>query len=250
MAQGHTGTLHIVGLGPGDAPGMTARADAVLSSCSLIVGYSSYLKLLEGRYCGTPRAGTGMKQEIDRVRMAFEAAAQGVDVALVCSGDAGVYGMASPAVELAQEYPGVHLDIVPGVSAAHSGAALLGAPLGHDYAVISLSDLLTPWDVIERRLRSCAAADMAMVLYNPRSRGRAGHLAQAVAAVLDAGADPGLVCGWVRNVGRPGQKAGCVTLAELASLDADMNTTVFIGSSRTRRAGNWIVTPRGYTQLQ
>ncbi len=163
----------------------------------------------------------------------------------MCSGDAGVYGMASPVLELLPEYPGVEVQVVAGVTAALSGAAALGAPLGHDFCVISLSDLLTPWEVIEKRLRCAAAGDFAVALYNPSSKRRSDHLRRACDILLEERGGE-TVCGLARNVGRAGQETRLLTLAELRDTETDMFTTVFVGSSTTRNVGGRMVTPRGY----
>lgn len=239
------GALFIVGMGPGGAQGMTFEADAALRSCDVIVGYTAYARLLEGRYPEAELRSTGMTRELERCRTAFEEAEEGKTVAIACSGDSGVYGMASPVLELSEEHPGVDVEVVPGATAAQTGAALLGAPLGHDYAVVSLSDLLTPWETIERRLEAAAWGDFCLCLYNPRSSKRPGHLARA-AQVLMRRASGATVCGWARNVGRDGEAWGLTTLQELGSLEADMFTTVFVGNSQTKVVRGRMVTPRGY----
>ena len=175
---------------------------------------------------------------------AIDRAAEGKTVAMLCSGDAGVYGMAGPVLELA-EGKDIEIEVVPGVTAALSGAAILGAPLMHDFCVISLSDLLTPWEVIERRLRCAAAGDFSIALYNPRSKKRPDHLRRACEILLE-GKSPDTVCGWVKNIGRPGQCHGLATLKELGSLELDMFATVFIGASTTKNVDGRMVTPRGY----
>ena len=177
--------------------------------------------------------------------MALAAAAGGKTVAVVCSGDAGVYGMAGLIYELARQYPPVDVEVVPGVTAAQSGAAVLGAPLMHDFAVVSLSDLLTPWHAIEQRLLAAAEADFVLCLYNPASHGRPEHLAKACDILLRV-RKAETVCGWVRNIGRPGEESGVLALGALRGFAADMFTTVFIGNSRTRELGGKMVTPRGY----
>ena len=164
---------------------------------------------------------------------------------MVCSGDAGVYGMACLIYQLAGEFPPVDIEIVPGVTAAVSGAAVLGAPLSHDFCVISLSDLLTPWETIEKRLRAAGEADFCIALYNPASRKRADYLRRACAILLES-RSPETVCGWVRSIGRDGQTARLLTLAQLQEETVDMFTTVFIGSSQTRALDGKMVTPRGY----
>ena len=187
-----------------------------------------------------------MTQEIDRCRWALEKASTGKRVALVCSGDAGVYGMASPLLELAADYPDVEVEIVPGLTAALSGGAILGAPLAHDFCVISLSDRLTPWEAIEKRLACAAMGDFCIALYNPSSKGRPDYLQKAVKILLANGAKPETVCGLVRNIGREGQSSNVLTLAELENTPVDMFTTVYIGNSNTKAVAGWMVTPRGY----
>lgn len=153
--------------------------------------------------------------------------------------------MASPVLELLPAYDHVEIEIVAGVTAALSGAALLGAPLGHDFCVISLSDLLTPWEMIEKRLQSAAEGDFALVIYNPSSRKRAGHLQRACDILLRT-RSASTPCGIVRNIGRPGQEKHLLTLGELQYAETDMFTTVFVGSGMTKRVGDYLVTPRGY----
>ena len=166
-------------------------------------------------------------------------------MAMVCSGDSGVYGMAGLIYELAQQYPPLEIEIVSGVTAACSGAALLGAPLIHDFAVISLSDLLTPWEKIEKRLLAAAEADFAICIYNPSSKKRHDYLQKACDLILQyRSADT--VCGITRQIGRAGETAEVLTLAELRNRQTDMFTTVFIGNSQTKRLGDKMVTPRGY----
>ncbi len=219
---------------------------------------------------------TPMMHEVERCRLALSRAQSGEAVALVCSGDAGVYGMASPVLELAEDYPDVDVEVIAGATAAHgmaspvlelaedypdvdveviagataaqSGSAVLGAPLAHDFAVVSLSDLLTPWEVIERRLAAVASADFCICLYNPRSRKRADRLSRAAKIMLEWKA-PDTLCGWVRNIGREGQQSGMCSLSELGEFDADMFTTVFVGNADTKRVGGRMVTPRGYREI-
>lgn len=238
--------LFVVGLGPGDARFLTGQARQALDQAQLICGYSVYIDLIKPLYPDKDYYTTPMKQEIDRCRHALASAQQGIPTAMVCSGDAGVYGMASPVLELSPEYPDVDIEVVPGITAALSGGAVLGAPLGHDFCVISLSDLLTPWEVIETRLVCAAKGDFALCLYNPGSRKRADYLQKAVQILLRAGKDPQTACGYVRNIGREGQSARVLTLAQLKTAEMDMFTTVFIGSSTTRILGDRLVTPRGY----
>ena len=238
--------VYVVGIGPGDPYYMTQEAHNVLESVDAICGYKLYLDLIEPEFPCEEYYSTGMTKEIDRCRWALEKASTGKRVALVCSGDAGVYGMASPLLELAEEYPDVTIEVVPGLTAALSGGAILGAPLAHDFCVISLSDRLTPWEVIEKRLACAAAGDFCVALYNPSSRGRADYLAKAVRVLLANGKHPETVCGIVRNIGRDGQTARLLTLAELESTPVDMFTTVYIGNDATQNLCGRMVTPRGY----
>ena len=188
-----------------------------------------------------------MRKEADRCRMAIDAALTGRTVAMISSGDAGVYGMAGLIYELS-EGKDVEIEVIPGVTAALSGGAVLGAPLTHDFAVISLSDLLTPWDKIEKRLECAAAADLCMAIYNPASHRRADYLRRACEIVLRH-ASPETVCGVVRNIGRAGEEMQVMTLKELAEYPADMFTTVFIGNRQTKVIGGKMITPRGYRDV-
>ena len=239
------GKLFVVGIGPGDPCYMTEEARCALASSDVFVGYDLYVEQVKDLFPGTETVTTPMKHETERCRKALALAQTGRTVSLVCSGDAGVYGMASPVLMLLPEYEGVTVQVVAGVTAALSGAARLGAPLGHDFCVISLSDLLTPWEIIEKRLRSAAEADFAIALYNPSSKKRADYLARACDILLET-KDADTVCGYVRNAGRDGEQRGIVALSALREETVDMFTTVFIGSSSTVRSGDHMVTPRGY----
>ena len=241
--------LYVVGMGPGDHDSMTIRADRVLRECDVIVGYTVYVELAEQYYPEKEFLTTPMRRETERCRLAFSEASKGRTTAMICSGDAGVYGMAGLILEIGREYPEVSVEIVPGVTAASSGAAVLGAPLMHDFAVISLSDLLTPWETIENRLDAAAKTDFSICLYNPSSRKRADYLKRACEIFLRYKSSD-TVCGIVKNIGRDGETKKVMTLAELRDYEADMFTTVFIGNSRTEKSvlggQNWMVTPRGY----
>ena len=238
--------LYVVGLGPGKADGMTLEARAALNRAELLCGYPAYLDLIAPQYPDKERFSTPMKRELERCRFALEQAQGGRTVALVCSGDAGVYGMASPVLELLPDYAGVEVEIVAGVTAALSGAARLGAPLGNDFCVISLSDLLTPWEQIAKRLRCAAEGDFAVVLYNPASHRRADRLQRACDILLTARSAQ-TPCGWVRNIGREKEEMRLLPLIELRDAQLDMFTTVFVGSPATREIGGRLVTPRGYS---
>ncbi len=239
------GKLYVVGLGPGGAEYMTEEAREAMARSDVLVGYTVYADLVRDLYPGKEIFTTPMRQETERCRAALQMAEEGRTVAVLSSGDAGVYGMAGLILELAGDYPGVAIEMAAGVTAALSGAAALGAPLAHDFCVISLSDLLTPWEVIERRLRCAAEGDFAIAIYNPCSKKRREHLAKACDILLDV-KSPDTVCGWVRNIGREGQEKRILTLGKLRDEALDMFTTVFVGSSMTRVIGGRMVTPRGY----
>ena len=239
------GKLYVIGVGPGAPEECTLRAQKALEEAEVLCGYTLYINLLRSRYPEKEVFTTGMTQELERCRRALELAASGRTVALVCSGDAGVYGLASPVLELAPQFPEAEIEIIPGVTAALSGAALLGAPLGHDFCVISLSDRLTDWALIEKRLRLAAQGDFAICLYNPASRHRRDYLQRACDILLtEKGGDT--VCGLVRQVGREGESWQILDLKTLRDTRADMFTTVFIGSSQTREIDGRMVAPRGY----
>lgn len=237
--------IYVVGIGPGEYEQMTVKAIRALEECDTIVGYTVYIDLVRGYFPKKEFLTTPMKQEAARCRMCFEEAAKGKTVAMICSGDAGVYGMAGLIYEIREEYEDISIEIIPGVTAALGGAAVLGAPLVHDFAVISLSDLLTPWDKIERRLLAAAESDLCICLYNPSSRKRKDYLKRAAELILRFKA-PETVCGYVRNIGREGEEYEICTLKELKSRETDMFTTVFIGNEETQVIGGRMVTPRGY----
>lgn len=239
------GKLYVVGLGPGEAQGMTYAAHAALERADLICGYGVYTELVAPLYPDKPMLTTPMTREIERCHAALSEAAAGKTVAMVCSGDAGVYGMAGLIYELSDDYDAVDIEVVCGVTAALSGAAVLGAPLSHDFAVISLSDLLTPWELIEKRLLYAAQGDFCVALYNPASKKRADYLQKACDILLRA-KPPETVCGWVRNIGREGQQSELLTLAQLRDTQLDMFCTVFIGNTGTQIIHGKMVTPRGY----
>lgn len=240
--------LSVVGIGPGDRDNMTVRALNVLRECEVIAGYSVYLELIRELFPDKEYICTGMTQEVQRCRMALESAAAGRRTAMVCSGDSGVYGMAALIYELRGESAMPEIEVVAGLTAACSGAALLGAPLTHDFSVISLSDRLTPWELIERRLTAAAEADMTIVLYNPASRGRPEHLRRACEVLLRV-LPPERLCGMARNIGREGENWRLFSLGELRNAAADMFCTVFVGSESAREINGRMVTPRGYRDV-
>lgn len=237
--------ISIVGIGPGREEMMTVETLQVLEQSDVIVGYTTYIKLLGERFREKEMVATPMCQEKERCQICFEEAARGKRVALVCSGDAGIYGLASLMYELSERYPDTELVVIPGITAAASGAAILGAPLNHDFCVISLSDLLTPWDKIERRLTAAAEADFAIALYNPSSHTRKGHLMRACDILLRT-IEEERPCGYVENIGREGTKAVTCTLKQLREAQVNMFTTVFVGNSGSEFIGGKLVTKRGY----
>lgn len=238
--------IFVVGIGPGDVELMTPQAVEAIKNSDVVVGYTLYVELIQDLCRGKIVNSTPMKKEIDRCRLALEYAMEGKNVALVCSGDPGVYGMAGLMREVAASHPEVEIATVPGITAACGGAAVLGAPLIHDFAVISLSDLLTPWEIIEKRIKLAAEADFVICLYNPKSKKRKDHLDRAIRLIL-ASRSCDTVCGYAKNIGRSGEKAVICRIKDLlGNDDIDMFATVFVGNSQTREINGKMVTPRGY----
>ena len=240
--------IYIVGIGPGREEMMTGEAIAALEQADVIVGYTVYVKLLGERFAGKKLLTTSMRQETERCELCFREAEAGNQVALICSGDAGIYGLASLMYELGAKHPETELLVIPGITAASSGAAVLGAPLNHDFCVISLSDLMTPWEKIEKRVRAAAMADFVICLYNPSSRKRHDYLEKACNMMLEYKAED-TICGIVRQIGRDGQESRILTLKELKDTEVDMFTTVFIGNEQTQEMDGHMVTPRGYRDV-
>lgn len=238
--------LYVVGIGPGSDKYLSGEARAAIACSDVIAGYPLYVELVKDLVSGKECFSTPMHREKERCVFALEKAASGRNTALVCSGDAGVYGMAALCLELAEAYPDVEIVIVPGITAALSGAALLGSPLTNDFAVISLSDLLTPWNVIEKRLDAAASGGFVICIYNPSSVKRRGHIERACDIVLRE-RERETVCGITRLVGRAGEECRILTLAELRKTSVDMFTTVFIGNDETAVINGKMVTRRGYT---
>ena len=247
-----TKKIYVVGIGPGDRENMTISALTAVEKSQAIAGYTVYIDLLRDilgeKFQEKEIIETPMRQEVLRCERALEEAMKGKTVSLVCSGDAGVYGMAGLMYQVTEEagqLDQVEIQVVPGVTAAVSGAACLGAPLIHDFAVISLSDLLTPWELIEKRLRCAGEGDFSICIYNPSSKKRHDYLKKACDILLES-RDENNACGIVKNIGRNGQEAKVMTLKELKETETDMFTTVFIGNSNTKLVGGKMVTPRGY----
>lgn len=241
--------LYVVGIGSGSPEQITPQARKALEESQVVCGYTTYMDLVKELTEGKEVFTTPMTKELERCRMALEQAEQGKTTAMVCSGDAGVYGMAGPILQLAEEFPEVEVEVIAGVTAALSGSAVLGAPLMHDFVVISLSDLLTPWEVIAKRLDCAGQGDFVVCLYNPMSKKRKDHLQKACEILLQYRPET-TPCGWVKNIGREGQTSKILTLGELKEEQVDMFTTVFIGSASTKVLSNYLVTPRGYEAKQ
>lgn len=245
-------SLHIVGIGPGNANCRTPAADAALDMAEELVGYGLYLDLLGPRVAGKRCHRLPLGDEIERARLALERAATGRSVALISSGDAGIYAMATLVFELLDREPEpgwskVDVNVIPGISALQAAAALAGAPLAHDFCTISLSDLLTSWPTIERRLHGAGAGDFVVAFFNPVSKRRRWQLESARDILLDY-RPPGTPAVLARNVGRDGESVRTIRLDELASSLVDMLTLVIVGNRDTRRAGRWVYTPRGYAK--
>ena len=238
-----------MGIGPGEYEQMTLKAIHALENSDVIIGYTVYVDLVRDHFPGKEFMTTPMKKEVDRCVIAFEEAQKGKTVSMICSGDAGVYGMAGLMYEVGVRYPNVELEIIPGVTAALGGGAVLGAPLIHDFCLISLSDLLTPWEKIEKRIRGAAMADFVICLYNPSSKKRHDYLMKACDLMMQY-KSPETVCGIVGNIAREGEFSRVMTLKELRDTQVDMFTTVFVGNSQTKEINGKMVTPRGYKGVQ
>ncbi len=235
-------TLFIVGIGPGGKEHLTLKAIDALTRSQVVVGYAFYLELIQEFLAGKTVVSSGMTQELDRCRQAIEFVRQGQHTSLISTGDPGLYGMAGPALELAED---IDIEIIPGVSAAFAAAAEVGAPLMHDMCAISLSDLLTPWELILSRLEHAAQADFVIALYNPKSHGRPNHIEQAV-ALLQRCKSPQTPVASVKNAGRAGAEYRLATLATVNYEFIDMKTVVIIGNARTYIKNGRMITPRGY----
>ena len=240
--------LYVIGIGPGEYEQMTLKAIHAMEKSEVIIGYTVYVDLVKEHFPGKEFLTTPMKKEVDRCVMAFEEAKKGKVVSMICSGAAGVYGMSGLMYEVGVNYPEVELEIIPGVTAATGGAAVLGAPLIHDFCLISLSDLLTPWEKIEARLLAAAEADFVVCLYNPSSRKRSDYLQKACDLMMQY-KSPETVCGIVSYIGRDGEHYEVMDLKTLRDTKVDMFTTVWVGNSQTKEINGKMVTPRGYRNV-
>lgn len=245
------GLLSIVGIGPGSLKMLTPQAKEVIDEAEVIVGYKTYVNLIKDLIKDKSIISTGMKQEIDRCREAVDLCRKGKKIALISSGDPGIYGMAGLVFELLRSdseqkiSPDVNVTVIPGITALNSCASLLGAPLMHDFASISLSDLLTPWNVIVKRIEAAASADFVILFYNPKSRKRTNQIVEAM-DIISRYRPPHTPVGIVRNADRQGEKAIVTTIENMLTYDIDMLTTVVVGNSETFIWRDWMVTPRGY----
>lgn len=239
--------ITVIGIGPGRPEDFTQRAIEALRGCKVLVGYKGYIPYVEP-FLGeeVEIVSNGMKQERDRIRRALDRLSEGEDVCVISSGDSGIYGMAPLVYEMMLQ-KGIRgeVEVIPGISAFQKAASLLGAPVGHDFCVISLSDLMTPWLLIEKRIKAAAEADFVTAVYNPKSRTRYWQLYRLKEIFLEA-REPSTPVGYVRQAGRDGEKVVATTLEQFDPEDVDMFTVVIIGNSQSFRFGCRIVTPRGY----
>ena len=238
--------IYIIGMGPGKYEQMTVEAIRKIEESDVIIGYTVYTDLIKEIWPDKECLSTPMTKEYERCVIAFEEAMKGKTVAFVCSGDAGVYGLTGLMLGISPKYKEVRVSTVAGVTAALSGAAIIGAPLIHDFAIISLSDLLTPWEKIEKRLECAAIGDFCICLYNPGSKKRVDYLQKACEILLKH-KDKNTPCAIAKNIGREGEEYSIYSLLELKDVKVGMFETVFIGNSMTKVIEGKLVTPRGYT---
>ncbi|EGW0545291.1 precorrin-3B C(17)-methyltransferase [Listeria monocytogenes] len=239
--------IYVIGIGPGDKRLMTGEALQAIEDAEVIVGYVTYIKLIKELIKDKEVVKTGMRREIDRCQEAVDIALTGKKVAVVSSGDAGIYGMAGLVLELAEKSnPNLEVKVIPGITASIGAAAVLGAPIMHDFCHISLSDLMTPWEVIEKRLTHAAMADFVVCFYNPRSKGRANHLANAFQKMMEYKSGDTVV-GIVKDVGRKEERKNITTMRDIDYELVDMTTMVIVGNKETYVKNGKMITPRGYT---
>ena len=243
------GKITVIGIGPGSLLDMTPRAREAISQAQVVAGYNTYIRLVEPLLADKKVIGTAMMQEIDRCRMAVDEAAQGQDTVVVSSGDSGVYGMAGLVLELVLQRPAAERPefggIIAGVSAVNATASVLGAPLMHDFAVISLSNLLTPWELILKRVRMAAEGDFVTALYNPKSKKRVQNI-EEVREIMLKYRDPATPVGIVTAASREGEQKVISTLQDFTQQEINMFSMVIIGNSQTYVKEGWMITPRGY----
>jgi len=238
--------IYVIGIGPGSMADMTPRAKKAIEDAGMVIGYSTYIDLVKEYFPGKQFINSGMTREVERCRLVLEKALEGYDVALISSGDSGIYGMAGVMLEVAQGFEDrVQIEVVPGITSASAAAALLGAPLMHDFSVISLSDLLTPWELICKRIECAAEGDFVICLYNPKSKNRSDYIDTARDIILRF-RDRKTPVGIVRNAGRNGENCVVSTLGDMLECEIDMFTTVIVGNSKTYIKNGRMITPRGY----
>ena len=240
------GKLYVVGFGPGGYEHMTVKCVEVIKEADIVTGYTTYVEMLKEFFPDKKYLATPMMQEVKRCRMAVEEAMKDQTVAMVSSGDSGIYGMAGIIYQVAEEMGAeIEIETVPGVTAASAAASVLGAPLMHDFAVISLSDLMTPLDLIMKRVDCAGQSDLIVCLYNTKSKKRTGYVEQAADILMKYRA-PKTPVGIVRHAGRKGESSQITTLGELKNAEIDMFSVVLIGNSQTYVSGGRMITPRGY----
>jgi precorrin-3B C17-methyltransferase len=237
------GKLYVVGIGPGGKEHMTLKALETIQKCDVIVGYTFYIDLIKDLVEDKRVIKTGMMGEIERCKMAVEEAGKGYLTCIISTGDAGLYGMAGPILELAED---IEVEVIPGVTSSFCAAAEVGAPIMHDFCTISLSDLMTPWEVIEKRLHMAAEGDFVIALYNPKSKGRAEHIHKAI-NIISEYKNPSTPIALVKNAGREGNEKQILTLETIDYDFIDMMTVVLIGNSNTYIKNGKMITPRGYS---
>lgn len=239
--------LYVIGLGPGKKDLMSKEALDALEVCDIIVGYSTYVRLIKDLIKNKDIVATGMRQEIDRCQKAIDLAHEtGKNIGVVSSGDAGVYGMAGLILELLDENDDLEVTVVPGITASLGAAAVMGAPLMNDFCHISLSDLMTPWEMIEKRLHAAAQGDFVVCLYNPRSKGRPEHLSKAF-EIMSQYKSKDTIVGIGKDIGRKEEEIILTTIGELDENLVDMTTIVLVGNKETYVKNGRMITPRGYT---
>ncbi|MCW3807182.1 precorrin-3B C(17)-methyltransferase [Plebeiibacterium marinum] len=241
-----TGKIFVVGMGPGGQEHISPKAMEVMQTSDIIAGYKTYIDLIKPILPEKEYASSGMKKEVERCEEVMQLAKEGKTVSLISSGDAGIYGMAGIMIEVVNAHnSNIDVEVIPGISAATSAASLLGAPLMNDFVTLSLSDLLTPWELIVKRLHAAGSGDFVIALYNPRSKTRIKNLDVAIETLLQY-QKPETPVGFVKHAMREKQEVHYTTLGELKNCDIDMFTTVIIGNSRTEMVGGKMVTIRGY----
>lgn len=238
--------ITVTGIGPGSMADMTPRAKAAMEAADIIIGYSTYVGLVGKYFPGKEFLSSGMTREVERCELALQKALEGKSVALISSGDCGIYGMAGIMLEVVNRSgSGIPVEIIPGITAASAAAAILGAPIMHDFAVISLSDLMTPLELIYKRVECAAEGDFVICLYNPKSKKRTDYIDKARNIVLKYRKAETPV-GIVRNAGRENEEYDVATLSNMLDFEIDMFTVVIIGNSKTYMDNGRIITPRGY----